>query len=96
VLAGDLWPQQLSAVVAVPDARKGERLILATQKKDATRSEFMAYAKQRHAADLMIPSEIMIFDKLPVLGSGKADLVSLAKLVNERIAAKPEPARAQA
>ena len=44
----------------------------------------------------MIPSEIMIFDKLPLLGSGKVDLVSLSKLVNERLAVKPEPARAQA
>jgi acyl-[acyl-carrier-protein]-phospholipid O-acyltransferase/long-chain-fatty-acid--[acyl-carrier-protein] ligase len=96
-LAGDLWPQHLCAVVAVPDARKGERLILATEKKDATRAEFMTFAKQRYAADLMIPSEVMIFDKLPVLGSGKVDLVSLAKLVDERIAAKPDAmARAQA
>jgi acyl-[acyl-carrier-protein]-phospholipid O-acyltransferase/long-chain-fatty-acid--[acyl-carrier-protein] ligase len=82
--------------MAAPDPRKGERLILATQKKDATRAEFMAYAKQHHAADLMIPSEVMIFDKLPLLGSGKVDLIALAKLVNERNAAKPEPARAQA
>jgi len=95
-LAGDLWPQDICAVVAVPDARKGERLILATQRKDATRSEFMTFAKQQHAADLMIPSEVMIFDKLPLLGSGKADLISLAKLVAERNAAKPEPARVQA
>jgi acyl-[acyl-carrier-protein]-phospholipid O-acyltransferase/long-chain-fatty-acid--[acyl-carrier-protein] ligase len=96
-LAGDLWPQQPCAVLAVPDARKGERLILATQKKDATRAEFMTFAKQRHAADLMIPAEVMIFDKLPMLGSGKVDLVSLAKLVAERVAAKPEAmARAQA
>ncbi|HEY2226805.1 MAG TPA: acyl-[ACP]--phospholipid O-acyltransferase [Xanthobacteraceae bacterium] len=95
-LVGELWPQHPSAVVAVPDLRKGERLILATQKKDATRAEFMAYAKQHHAADLMIPSEVMIFDKLPLLGSGKVDLIALAKLVNERNAAKPEPARAQA
>ena len=96
-LAGDLWPQQPCAVVAVPDARKGERLILATQKKDATRAELMAFAKQQHAADLMISSEVMIFETMPMLGSGKVDLVGLAKEVNERIAAKPEAmARAQA
>jgi acyl-[acyl-carrier-protein]-phospholipid O-acyltransferase/long-chain-fatty-acid--[acyl-carrier-protein] ligase len=96
-LAGDLWPQQPCAVLAVPDARKGERLILATEKNDATRAEFMTFAKQRHAADLMIPAEVMIFDQLPMLGSGKVDLVSLAKLVAERVAAKPEAmARAQA
>ena len=34
-LAGELWPDALSAVATVPDARKGERLILVTQKKDA-------------------------------------------------------------
>jgi acyl-[acyl-carrier-protein]-phospholipid O-acyltransferase/long-chain-fatty-acid--[acyl-carrier-protein] ligase len=95
-LAGDLWPQHLSGVVAVPDARKGERLILVTQKKDATRAEFMTYARAQHAADLMIPSEIMIFDKPPLLGSGKVDMMSLVKLVKERLAAAPETmARAQ-
>ncbi len=34
-IAAELWPDVLSAVTAVPDARKGERLILVTQKKDA-------------------------------------------------------------
>jgi acyl-[acyl-carrier-protein]-phospholipid O-acyltransferase/long-chain-fatty-acid--[acyl-carrier-protein] ligase len=95
-IAGDLWPQQPVAVVAVPDMRKGERLILATQKKDATRAEFIAFAKRQHAGDLMIPSEVMIFDKLPLLGSGKVDLVSLAKLVNERIAHPEAMVRVQA
>jgi acyl-[acyl-carrier-protein]-phospholipid O-acyltransferase/long-chain-fatty-acid--[acyl-carrier-protein] ligase len=95
-LAGDLWPQHPCAVVAVPDLRKGERLILSTEKKDATRAEFMTFAKQQHAADLMIPSEVMIFDRLPMLGSGKVDVISVAKLVAERCAARPEPARAQA
>ena len=88
-LASDLWPNALSAVVAVPDARKGERLILVTQQKDATRSQLIAFARERGASELMIPSEIMILDKLPLLGSGKVDLMSLAALVNERIAAKP-------
>jgi acyl-[acyl-carrier-protein]-phospholipid O-acyltransferase/long-chain-fatty-acid--[acyl-carrier-protein] ligase len=94
VLAGDLWPQIPSAVVAVPDARKGERLILVTQKKDAVRSEFMAFAKARHAADLMIPSEVIVMEKLPLLGSGKVDLISLATLVRAQVAARAniEPA----
>jgi len=70
--------------VAVPDPRKGERLILATEKKDATRSEFQAFAKASHASDLMIPGEVWVLDKMPLLGSGKVDLVALAKLVRER------------
>ncbi|MEA2939431.1 MAG: acyl-[acyl-carrier-protein]-phospholipid O-acyltransferase [Alphaproteobacteria bacterium] len=85
-LAADLWPNALSAVVAAPDPRKGERLILVTQQKDATRSQFMAFARERGASELMIPAEIMILDKMPLLGSGKVDLVTLAKLVHERVA----------
>src|SRR5437868_14052611 len=54
-LAAELWPQVPSAVAAVPDPRKGERLVLATEKKDATRAEFQAFAKANHASDLMIP-----------------------------------------
>jgi acyl-[acyl-carrier-protein]-phospholipid O-acyltransferase/long-chain-fatty-acid--[acyl-carrier-protein] ligase len=89
MLAAELWPNVATAVLAAPDPRKGERLILVTQQKDATRQQFMAFARERGASDLMIPSEIMVFDKLPLLGSGKVDLVTLNKLVQERLAAKP-------
>jgi acyl-[acyl-carrier-protein]-phospholipid O-acyltransferase/long-chain-fatty-acid--[acyl-carrier-protein] ligase len=89
-LVSELWPNALSAVVSVPDLRKGERLILVTQQKNATRAEFQTFAKARHASDLMIPSEVWVLDKLPVLGSGKVDQMSVANLVQERLAAKPE------
>ena len=88
MIASELWPQAVSAVVAVPDPRKGERLLLVTQQKDATRSQFIAFARERGASELMIPSEIMILDKMPLLGSGKVDLMSLHKLVQEHLAAK--------
>src|SRR4051812_34226816 len=89
-LAGDLWPNALSAVVSMPDARKGERLILVTQQKDATRAQFQAYAREHGASELMMPSEIVILEKMPMLGSGKVDLLSLAKLIQDRAAeAKP-------
>ena len=88
MLAGELWPNTPSAVVAAPDPRKGERLILVTQQKDATRSQFIAFARERHASELMIPAEIMILDKMPMLGSGKVDMMSLNKLVQEHMAAK--------
>jgi acyl-[acyl-carrier-protein]-phospholipid O-acyltransferase/long-chain-fatty-acid--[acyl-carrier-protein] ligase len=88
MLAGELWPNVLSAVVAVPDPRKGERLILVTQQKDASRSAFLAFARERGASELMIPSEIFHIDKMPLLGSGKVDMISLAKLVREQMAEK--------
>ena len=88
-LAADLWPDVPTAVAAAPDPRKGERLVMVTQQPNASRAEFQTYAKAHGASDLMIPSEIMIVPKLPLLGSGKVDQVSVAKLVRERAAEKP-------
>ncbi len=87
-LAGELWPNNVTAVAAVADARKGERLIMVTDKSGATRSDFMAYARGKHAAELMFPSEIIVLDKLPMLGSGKVDQLAIDKFVKEQAAAK--------
>jgi acyl-[acyl-carrier-protein]-phospholipid O-acyltransferase/long-chain-fatty-acid--[acyl-carrier-protein] ligase len=88
-LASELWPDALSAVASVPDARKGERLVLITQKKDPTRSEFQAFARSRGATEIMVPAEIVYMEKLPLLGTGKIDNMAVTKLVKERFAAAP-------
>ncbi len=88
MLAAELWPNYISAVATVPDARKGERLILVTDKHGATRADFQAYARSKHASELMCPAEVIVLDKLPLLGSGKPDLMALQKFVNEQTAAK--------
>ena len=88
MLAAELWPHYNSAVLAVPDARKGERLILVTDKHSATRADFMAYGRSKHAHEIMFPSEVIVMDRLPLLGSGKPDLVTLQKFALEQAAAK--------
>jgi len=92
MLAADLWPDNISAVTAVSDARKGERLILVTDRHGATRSEFQAYARSKHASELMLPSEVIVLDKLPLLGSGKVDHLALAKWAKEHVAVAPAAA----
>ena len=88
-LASELWSDALSAAATVPDARKGERLILVTQNKDATRSQFQAFARSHGASELMTPAEIIHMEKLPLLGAGKVDNMAVAKMVRELAAAKP-------
>jgi acyl-[acyl-carrier-protein]-phospholipid O-acyltransferase / long-chain-fatty-acid--[acyl-carrier-protein] ligase len=88
MLAAGLWPDHQTAVAAVADARKGERLIMVTDKKGATRAEFIAYARGKHASELMFPAEIVILDKLPMLGSGKVDQLAIDKFVREQAASK--------
>ncbi|HVH78997.1 MAG TPA: hypothetical protein VM782_06390, partial [Stellaceae bacterium] len=72
------------AVVAEPDPRRGERLVLVTEKQSATRTAFQNYARTQGASDLMVPAEVMIVDKLPLLGSGKVDLAGITRLVAGR------------
>jgi len=85
-LAAELWPDVPSAVAAVPDPRKGERLILFTERRDATRAAYQGFAKGRGASDLAIPAEIVVLEHLPLLGTGKVDQVGVVKLARERSA----------
>ncbi|RWE85972.1 acyl-[ACP]--phospholipid O-acyltransferase [Mesorhizobium sp.] len=80
-LAGELWKGSLSAVATVPDVRKGEKLILITEAPGATRAELLAFAKASGAMDLMVPAEVRVVAKVPVLGSGKLDFAAVTRMV---------------
>ncbi|MCX2722468.1 acyl-[ACP]--phospholipid O-acyltransferase [Roseibium salinum] len=82
-LASQIWPDHLSAVAAVKDERKGEKLILVTECPHASRSDFIEQAKARGAQDLMIPAEIRVVPAVPVLGSGKLDFAGVVRLVGD-------------
>ncbi len=91
-LASELWPNELSATTALPDPRKGERVILVTQHRGATRSDFVAGARMKGMSELMIPAEVMVVERLPLLGSGKIDFAAVTKFVREREAASMKEA----
>jgi acyl-[acyl-carrier-protein]-phospholipid O-acyltransferase/long-chain-fatty-acid--[acyl-carrier-protein] ligase len=84
-ICGDLWPEDPPAVVAVPDARKGERLVMVTTRIGATRAQLQAWMKERGATELMYPSEIIVVEALPLLGSGKTDYVELDRFVRAKL-----------
>jgi acyl-[acyl-carrier-protein]-phospholipid O-acyltransferase / long-chain-fatty-acid--[acyl-carrier-protein] ligase len=84
-LAAELWPDAMSGAATVPDPRKGERLILVTTKSDPKRSDLLAFARSRGASEMMVPTEVLIVEKLPLLGSGKVDNVALTNFVRGRI-----------
>ena len=86
-LAAELWPDSGSAIVTVPDPRKSERMVLVTQKAGATRAAFQAFARSKGAAEMMAPSEVVVVDRLPLLGSGKVDYSGVTALLRDRAAA---------
>ncbi len=71
-------------MVSLPDARKGERLVLITQQANATRAEVLRHARLKGAAELSVPSDIMVVEKVPLLGSGKTDYQAATMLAKER------------
>jgi acyl-[acyl-carrier-protein]-phospholipid O-acyltransferase/long-chain-fatty-acid--[acyl-carrier-protein] ligase len=91
-LAAALWPDAQSVVVALPDPRKGERIAMVTEKPGATRAAFQAYARSQGATELMVPTDFVHVEKLPVLGSGKIDNVAVGKLALERASQAQEVA----
>jgi len=76
-----LWPENQHAVVTISDAKKGEALVLVTDKQDADRSYISKYAKKNGIGELSVPKNIKIVDKVPLLGTGKTDYVGIKKLV---------------
>jgi acyl-[acyl-carrier-protein]-phospholipid O-acyltransferase/long-chain-fatty-acid--[acyl-carrier-protein] ligase len=83
-----LSPDHPPVVVAVPDPRKGERLILVTTQTNLRRADVQAHMKELGATELMVPSEILNVDAMPLLGTGKPDFVALNTLVRARIGAQ--------
>ena len=79
-LATGVWPESLSVAVALPDPRKGERVVLLTERADATRSALHAHARAVGASDLLLPAELRVVERLPLLGSGKPDLQAAQRL----------------
>jgi acyl-[acyl-carrier-protein]-phospholipid O-acyltransferase/long-chain-fatty-acid--[acyl-carrier-protein] ligase len=68
-----LWKDHKHAVVNIPDAKKGEQIILLTEHGAATRDELVRYFRAEKIAELAIPKKIITVALLPVLGTGKAD-----------------------
>lgn len=83
---GKLWPNYQQAVVAIPDSKKGEQLVLITTNPIANRNEILTYVNQHGIGELSIPRTILIKDDITVLGSGKTDYVALQEWVNAQSA----------
>jgi acyl-[acyl-carrier-protein]-phospholipid O-acyltransferase/long-chain-fatty-acid--[acyl-carrier-protein] ligase len=85
-IAAACWPDAKVATVALSDPRKGERIILCTDHPGASRADFMSAAKAQGASELMFPAQVLVMDKLPLLGSGKTDYPALTNSVMARLA----------
>lgn len=86
-LAEAVWPEARHAVVAIADAKKGERLVLVTDRPDAEVGSLAAFARTNGAPELSVPRKILKVSAVPVLGTGKTDYVAIQRLAETEAAA---------
>ena len=79
-LASAVWPEARHAVVSIPDARKGEKLVLVTDRRDADVARLAEWARSHGAPELAVPKKIMRVAEVPVLGTGKTDYVRIQQM----------------
>ena len=80
------WPDGLHAVVAAPDPRKGERLLLATTATGIDRIGLAAALSARGLPDLARPQTVLARSSLPLLATGKVDYVALEREISALLA----------
>ncbi|MCA9119063.1 MAG: MFS transporter [Planctomycetaceae bacterium] len=81
--------QLLAAVTAVPDAKKGERLIVIHTTLNLSVDELRKGLSERGLPNIFIPGgdSFLEVESLPVLGTGKLDLKAVKQLAIEKFAA---------
>ena len=79
-LASHIWPDSRHAVIAMPDPRKGERLVLITDHLGAKVAPLVAHAQTIGASEISVPRKIMHVTEVPVLGTGKTDYVTIQRM----------------
>ncbi len=72
-------PDAAHAAVAIPDARKGEQIVLFTESTVLNRSQLIDAARASGIAEIMLPKQIHVISEIPRLGSGKVDYPTLSK-----------------
>ncbi len=80
MVAEKRWPGFIYGAVNIPDARKGEKIVLFTTCKDVTKDELMSAFKAAGITELGLPSHIIITDHPPLLGTGKFDYVTAKEI----------------
>jgi len=81
-IAQGLWPESNHVVVALPDPRRGEQIVLVTDKDKADREALTAHARAQGFPELWVPKAILVAP-IPIMGSGKIDIPATAEMARK-------------
>jgi acyl-[acyl-carrier-protein]-phospholipid O-acyltransferase/long-chain-fatty-acid--[acyl-carrier-protein] ligase len=91
-LVAEVWPDAICCVAAIPDARKGERLVLLTEQPGADRSTLLAHARRVGATEMMVPADVRVVETVPLLGTGKLDFAAVQRMAEQLAVVAAQPA----
>jgi acyl-[acyl-carrier-protein]-phospholipid O-acyltransferase/long-chain-fatty-acid--[acyl-carrier-protein] ligase len=89
-IASELWPNHPSAATTIPSERRGEEIVLVTERPEAELGELQRFARQRGLSEIMLPKRLLTIGHLPLLGSGKPDYPAIARLALPPLQSAPE------
>lgn len=82
-LAVKAWPDAHHAAISLPDAKKGEQVILVTTQKNATVADLAAASTG--VAHISLPKKILIIDAIPVMATGKTNYLAVTELAAGKV-----------
>ncbi len=90
-----VWPDNLHAAAILPDDRKGEQIVLVTDRQLPDRAQLLSWAQNHGVPELAVPKKIVSVADVPVLGTGKLDYVAIQRLAADGIGLTAEEKRAR-
>lgn len=79
-LASAVWPDRWRAAAAIPDKRKGERLVLVIEGSPVDPQALMAHAQAAGVPEIAVPRKIISVPAPILLGSGKTDYGAVQRI----------------
>jgi O-succinylbenzoic acid--CoA ligase len=77
------YPDLLVAAFATPDSKWGQALHIAVQSQDENFKSELSEVLVNSIGNHVKPKSVLLLDKLPQIGVGKVDRISLAKMVSD-------------
>lgn len=83
-IAQAVSPDKAHAATAIADERRGETILLFTEDPNLKREHLLAVARRDGHAEVAVARSVNYLQKLPRLGSGKLDYLTLRQIAQER------------
>ncbi|MGV6820308.1 MAG: AMP-binding protein [Parvularcula sp.] len=83
--ASAVYPDHPNAAVILPDAKKGEQIVLLTEHPDPKLADLKTWARNHGVPELAMPKTILHIEQIPLLGTGKVNFVELTAMTEQLV-----------